>query len=167
MATCRHRDPLNSGPHAGAIDVILSDKENGLVISGGDDGGPPRLASRILLWSAFHDSEAFSVGGLSTRSTAPRRTTIMASWSGIPGDGLRAWPETFGAIAKVRNSHAQGGAHSAVLNSAARCGMKLPHAELTLGGDRDEALHIQHIEPACCVSVLRLQPQQEQLLYGA
>ena len=36
------RDSLNSGPHAGAIDVILSDKENGLVISGGDDGGAPR-----------------------------------------------------------------------------------------------------------------------------
>ena len=29
----------DSGPHAGAIDVILIDKDNGLVISGGDDGG--------------------------------------------------------------------------------------------------------------------------------
>ncbi|CAE7875240.1 Cfap44, partial [Symbiodinium microadriaticum] len=29
---------LAGSPHAGAIDVILSDKENGLVISGGDDG---------------------------------------------------------------------------------------------------------------------------------
>ena len=26
------------GPHAGNIDVILMDRENGMVISGGDDG---------------------------------------------------------------------------------------------------------------------------------
>jgi hypothetical protein len=29
----------DSGPHAGNIDVILMDRENGMVISGGDDGG--------------------------------------------------------------------------------------------------------------------------------
>ena len=38
MISSRISFVLLRGPHKGSIDVVLADKENGLVVSGGDDG---------------------------------------------------------------------------------------------------------------------------------